>query len=205
MKLMLFRRINMNKSNTSFGWKSFLIGSFALFALCAIAAIGFFIISSVSSPHATVPLYSNPQQSFDSAPQREIISTPQILEQPVDTNPQLSFDSASQQEPTLAPQPQTSIDPNLVGHWRYTEILGSGDFTIVTDYHIIFGSDGMFSSYSEGEDGQTQNYVEGNWSASDTVITFTSDGTSESYGYQIVNAYLIFEGTTNQFWERIDP
>jgi hypothetical protein len=197
----------MYKTQLSSGWKLFIVGGCAVFALCGATILGFLFFSAWTRQAAEPPVYAAPQQSYESIPQQDPVYAP---EQPYESMPQEdpasvpqpSYETVPQQDPALAPQ--ASIDPDLVGHWRYTEVLASGDFSLVTDYHMVFGSDGTFESYYGDADSQFQNYVQGNWSATDTLITLTgSDGSSANVGYQISNGLLVFEGSSSQVWERI--
>jgi len=139
--------------------------------------------------------------------------TTQATEEPIYSESSPSYQSIPEEDPASVPQQdpasaaQAGIDSDLVGHWRYTDILMSGDFTLVTDYHIIFNADGTSASYYQGsKDEEIQDYIEGAWSATDTVINFASaDGTTESHGYQIYDGTLIFDGNSNQFWDFVGP
>lgn len=167
----------MEQTSISSGWKIALVGGCATLALCGAAILVGMFVFAMSAPAQQQPVYSDSQPSYESAPQQEPVSVP-----------------------------QGTIRPDLVGHWRYTDILMSGDFTLVTDYHIIFSQDGRCATYYQGDDGQVQDYLEAGWSATDTVIELHGDdGSTASLGYQIMNGYLIIEGNTSRPWERISP
>jgi len=150
-------------------WTLFAIGGCGLVTLCGVGVIALLFISSfASSQYVQQPLYSEPQQLNNTAPEQ-------------------------------LPSSQGGILPALVGHWRYTSIFGSGDFTVVTDYHLILNSDGTFSSFSKDEDGQQNDYVSGTWTSTEAIFTITaSDGSvaSSEYTFMMV-IYFSIRNTAN--------
>jgi hypothetical protein len=109
---------------------------------------------------------------------------------------------AAEEEPE-APPPALAASPanrELCGHWRNTEILGSGGFSLTTDTHLILADDGRFRwATSAGEDEQ------GSWFATPAIISLTFD-TGTVLGRRYVhsgNGMTFPEDGRYRYWERL--
>jgi len=120
---------------------------------------------------------------------------------------QPSYSEPPQLNNTVPEQPsssQGSIVPALIGHWRYTSIFGSGDYTVVTDHHLILNADGTLSSFSKDSDGQQTDYGSGTWMATETIFTITApDGSIANSEYIFYDGYLFFNKDYSKQWERV--
>jgi hypothetical protein len=98
-----------------------------------------------------------------------------------------------------------NIDQRLIGHWRHTEILGSGGLTMTIDTHCILDATGRMQWYSRTASG-TDGPESGVWSASNDTLNLMFDK-----GDRLAFAYVL-EGSTMfcpregryRFWERIN-
>ncbi len=61
----------MNKTQVSSGWKFFIFGECAVAALCGAAILAFVFVSAWTTQSVEQPVYSAPQQSYESVPQQE--------------------------------------------------------------------------------------------------------------------------------------
>jgi len=160
-------------------WILFALGGGCLMLfVCGAGAVALGLISNMS---ASQPAYSVPQESFDVPTQESPASVNPVSGNPVGGNP-----------------------AELVGHWRYTEIVNQ-DFGLVTDYNVYFYADGTFESDQVNESGQHSNYESGTWTATDTTIMLNvSGGESGPVGYTLTGGVLVFEGTSKYF-EKVNP
>jgi hypothetical protein len=67
----------------------------------------------------------------------------------------------------------------LVGHWRHTEVLGSGDSHLVTDTHLVLAADGTFEQWSKsagmGSSSESER-TRGRWKAEGGSLHFRDEG-----------------------------
>jgi hypothetical protein len=100
----------------------------------------------------------------------------------------------------------TEIDPELIGHWRGTDILSSGGMSLITDLQLDFAGDGNFvyATQSSGPAGSSPLELsgEGTWSTSAGMLTldWIDKGTSVRRFY-IENSSLLFPDEAN--WPRL--
>lgn len=92
----------------------------------------------------------------------------------------------------------------LVGHWRYTDILSSGDFSLVTDYHLVLDKDGNFIEYYFSADDSTPTLTdEGRWSIFFGALQFVSDtGGQATYNYQLQGSNVLY--LWGHIWDRLE-
>jgi hypothetical protein len=97
------------------------------------------------------------------------------------------------------------LDQRLIGHWRHTEILGSGGFTMTIDTHCILDASGRMQWYSRTASG-TDGPESGVWLAANGTLNLKFDK-----GDRLAFAYVL-EGTTMfcpregryRLWERVN-
>ena len=102
------------------------------------------------------------------------------------------------------------LDRRLLGHWRSTEILGSGGgFSMSTDTHCVLDVEGRFewcsvSVSSLGRRPSEPKY--GNWSTSDNTLVLNFDqGNPLARNYVIESATMLWPGDRRwRIWERIN-
>ncbi len=105
------------------------------------------------------------------------------------------------------------LDPDVVGQWRRTETMASGDFTMASDYFLAVAGDGTFESAnggSAGSMGTVSSGVEvtarGRWRVRGDLILL-----DEGWGYQPFAHYqaagtklvFVFGDGSRQIWDRI--
>ncbi|HET8548623.1 MAG TPA: hypothetical protein VFL57_11490 [Bryobacteraceae bacterium] len=117
---------------------------------------------------------------------------------------------------TASPQPQPaasassaragSSDQRLIGHWRHTEHMGSGGFSMATDTHLVLGADGsaLCWSHSAGSFGEQRSDKEsGSWRTTGGMLYFDA-GLSYSGQYQTDGASLVLPGSGRyRFWTKV--
>lgn len=54
---------------------------------------------------------------------------------------------------------------DMAGHWRFTDVLGSGDFSIVTDINLVLEADGTCRTWTKTGDGSGDPESTGVWKA----------------------------------------
>ena len=96
----------------------------------------------------------------------------------------------------------------LVGHWRCTTILGGGDASMVTDYHMVLNADGTFRSWSRtmsSFSGESTTAPEiGQWALRGTSLVFTSaGGESEVPFRRSGDTILLPNESSRRVWERV--
>ncbi len=114
------------------------------------------------------------------------------------------------------------LDQNLIGTWRYTEVIssGSGDFhaSMTTDYFFQFKEDGTFSvwtgdSYAGNSDmtfsSNSSNTQQGKWQteAAKKALYFTDLTTNQTaYTFYYVEAYklMLYNNASKKVYERIN-
>ena len=106
-----------------------------------------------------------------------------------------------------AAKPATEeLDRRLLGHWRSTEMLGSGGgFTMVIDTHCVLDASGRFEWWSNSS-GTPRGPEQGNWSASGNTLVLNFDqGTPLPRNYVIESATMLWPGDRRyRLWERIN-
>jgi uncharacterized cupin superfamily protein len=127
------------------------------------------------------------------------------------------FRKASQADPPQAPatsnqaagqssvSPDGALDARLVGHWRHTEILGSGSFMRTIDTHCILDGSGAMQWYSRTASG-TGEPESGVWSASNGTLNLnfaTGDRLAFVYVLEGATMFCPREGRY-RLWTRIN-
>lgn len=118
--------------------------------------------------------------------------------------------------PTTAPPPaaasrtdQGGLEPPLVGHWRHTEALSSGGFSLVTDTNLVLDESGRFGWWSHsvsaamGSDNTAREY--GTWGVTGRTLSLHFDaGTTMKRQCDVEgNAMLWPEESRYRLWKRI--
>jgi hypothetical protein len=98
-----------------------------------------------------------------------------------------------------------ALDQRLIGHWRHTEILGSGGFSMTIDTHCILDASGGMQWYSRTANG-TNAPESGAWSATKGTLNLKfdkGDRLAFSYVLEGANMFCPREGRY-RLWERIN-
>ena len=101
-------------------------------------------------------------------------------------------------------------DPNLVGHWRHTDSLSSGEMALITDTHYVLNADGKFEHYvksrSAGFEPTDDDKAYGQWGAQEGRIFLKfENGESFSAVYQLQGETMFLpEEPTLRIWKQID-
>ena len=85
-----------------------------------------------------------------------------------------------------------ATDSAIAGHWRHTETLGSGEFFMVTDTHLVLGADGTFQTWTKSADSGESERMRGTWKAEGGRLHFQEAGTWTEVGrYQQNGSHLM--------------
>ena len=100
------------------------------------------------------------------------------------------------------------LDNRLPGHWRTTEALSSGGFSMASDTHCLLEASGRFQwwSTSVSSTGETRSGPEyGNWSSSGNTLRLEfDDGRNLAFEYVLEGTSLLFpREKRHRLWERI--
>ena len=128
-----------------------------------------------------------------------------VFSPPVSPAPQPTEATSSSAPTQQNARASNALDQRLPGHWRHTEILGSGSFTHTIDTHCILDPSGRMQWYSRSASG-TRGPEDGNWSASNGTLNLTFDsGDRLVFAYVIEGSNMLFprEGRY-KFWQRIN-
>jgi hypothetical protein len=119
-------------------------------------------------------------------------------------------DLLARADATEAPpaQGRPEHDPRLVGHWRHTNVMSSGGFSLVTDTHLVLDGEGRLVRWSHSASGmgeRTSARLEGTWQSPKQTLVLTFDDGSESVlSYKVHARELLFpNGGSQKYWERV--
>lgn len=98
-----------------------------------------------------------------------------------------------------------ALDQRLIGHWRHTEILGSGGFTLTTDTHCVLDANGRMRWYIGTASG-TAEPESGVWSAENGTLNLKFDnGDRLAFAYILQGATMFCPNEGRyRFWERVN-
>ena len=99
-------------------------------------------------------------------------------------------------------------DGRLVGHWRYTDAMSSGGFSLVTDLHLVLDDEGRFASWSHSASGmgETRSAPEnGTWETRGaTLLLNFDDGNESGRAFELHADQLFFpQSSSHRLWERV--
>ncbi len=99
-------------------------------------------------------------------------------------------------------------DGRLVGHWRYTEAMSSGGFSLVTDFHLELDDEGRFASWSHSASGMGETRSEpenGTWETRGASLFLNyDDGNESGRAFELHANQLFFPQSSSQrLWERV--
>ena len=99
-------------------------------------------------------------------------------------------------------------DSRLVGHWRYTDAMSSGGFSLVTDLHLVLDDEGRFASWSHSASGmgETRSASEnGTWETRGATLLLNYDDGNESERAFVLHADQLFfpQSSSQRLWERV--
>ena len=99
----------------------------------------------------------------------------------------------------------SALDARLIGHWRHTEILGSGSFMRSIDTHCILDATGAMQWYSRSASG-TGAVESGVWSATNgTLNLHFANGDRLAFVYQLDGATMFCPRERRyRLWNRIN-
>jgi len=101
-------------------------------------------------------------------------------------------------------------DEALVGHWRHTETLGSGQTFLVTDTHVVLAADGTFEQWSKsagmGSSSESER-TRGQWKAEGGSLHFRDEGQDwvlvGRYAVSGDNLMITGSGGAKRVYERV--
>lgn len=97
----------------------------------------------------------------------------------------------------------------LVAHWRHTEIMSSGGFSLVTDTHLVLQADGRFRRWTHSASSmgsQTSEALTGSWHTEGDRLHSRTDGSGagSAIRFTLQGDKLFFpDGGTQKLWERV--
>lgn len=100
-------------------------------------------------------------------------------------------------------------DPRLVGHWRHTEALSSGGFSLVTDTNLVLDASGRFGWWSHSVSAamgtDTTEREEGTWDVTGRTLSLQfDDGATMTRRCDLDgNAMLWPEESRYRLWRRV--
>ena len=99
---------------------------------------------------------------------------------------------------------EAALDPRLIGHWRHTEILGSGSFMRTIDTHCILDASGAMQWYSRTASG-INTPENGGWSAGNGTLDLTfANGSRRAFTYVLEGTTMFCPGEGRyRLWTRI--
>jgi hypothetical protein len=99
------------------------------------------------------------------------------------------------------------LDPDLIGHWRHTDGTYSGEFSMVTDTHIVLYGDSSFVYYSRTESSFGGSYSPteyGTWYTQDGVLYLEFDsGGYSAHEYEAYPDKVFLPNHHQRLWDRI--
>ena len=106
------------------------------------------------------------------------------------------------------------LDQELVGGWRYTEIISSETFSVARENKLILNKKGTYTLQIGDSDGKgdagdfstgTEKTQTGNWKTANEILYFQEDTEWVAYASYMVDEdalYLEFENGEEQTWKR---
>lgn len=80
--------------------------------------------------------------------------------------PEVIYSRADTPSASGSASPSSASRPaELVGHWRFTRVMTSAEFSLVTDTHIVLRADGTCSTWTKHQDGSGDPEEQGEWRA----------------------------------------
>jgi hypothetical protein len=105
-----------------------------------------------------------------------------------------------------APSGGGAADAAIAGHWRHTETLGSGEFFLVTDTHLVLGADGTFETWTKSANSGESQRMRGAWKTEGGRLHFQEAGTWTEVGrYQQNGSHLMITASNGakRVYERL--
>lgn len=146
------------------------------------------------------------EKGVDEAIKAEYAPTPP----PPPAAPQTTYTPPPQPKPAPTPPPtekKQGLDRQLIGHWRHTDSMAGGGFSMVTDTHLVLDGQGNAQRYSRtvSSFSDKQSGIErGKWTTdgNDLVVNFGRG--QEHYTYEVHSDSLYFPNEGHfRLWTRV--
>lgn len=99
------------------------------------------------------------------------------------------------------------LNPKFIGTWRFTEVLSSGGFTVVTDYFFQFKTNGEVDSWFGTSSNPVNNLTTSGWytNGNNLVLFNLQTKVEESVTFLISPAgnTLLFNGNSTRVFQKI--
>ena len=99
------------------------------------------------------------------------------------------------------------LNPEFIGTWRFTEVLSSGGFTVVTDYFFQFKTNGEVDSWFGTSSNPVNNLTTSGWytNGNNLVLFNLQTKVEESVTFLISPAgnTLLFNGNSTRVFQKI--
>jgi len=129
----------------------------------------------------------------------------QVFSPPPSAEPQQASAAAYRAPPPTSGNTNDDLDQRLIGHWRSTEILGSGAFMMATDTHCVLEPSGRMQWFIRTGSG-TREPESGVWSSADGTLNLKfDDGKRLAFVYVLQGSTMFCprEGRY-RLWERVN-
>ncbi len=98
-------------------------------------------------------------------------------------------------------------DTRLIGTWRFTEVLSSGGFTVVTDYFIEFKTNGEANEWFGTSSNPVNNLNTVGWYTKGSNVVFinlqTKVENSVPFSMSTDSNTMLFNGNNTQVYQKI--
>ncbi len=100
------------------------------------------------------------------------------------------------------------LNPKFIGTWRFTEVLSSGGFTVVTDYFFKFKTNGEADNWFGTSSNPVNNLTTGGWfTKGNTLVLFdlqTKVEESVTFSMSANGNTLLFNGNSTRVFQKIE-
>jgi hypothetical protein len=99
------------------------------------------------------------------------------------------------------------LNPKFIGTWRFTEVLSSGGFTIVTDYFLQFRANGEVDNWFGTSSNPVNNLTTGGWYTNGNKLFLINLQTNEEqsviFSMSADGNTLLFDGNSTRVFQKI--
>jgi hypothetical protein len=99
------------------------------------------------------------------------------------------------------------LNPKFIGTWRFTEVLSSGGFTVVTDYFIKFKNNGEADEWFGTSSNPVNNLTTIGWyTNSNNVVFFNLQNKVENsipFSMSADGQTILFSGNSKKVYQKI--
>lgn len=100
------------------------------------------------------------------------------------------------------------LNPKFIGTWRFTEVLSSGGFTVVTDYFIKFKTNGEADEWFGTSSNPVNNLTTVGWYTNGNNVVFfnlqTKVENSVPFSMSADGETMLFNGNSTKVYQKIE-